>query len=80
MTREQPRAGRVVVRRLGVGILGLLGGLLAGIVGQDLLAPLLITGSGDVSALGLVVLPLLLPVCGVAGAVVAVLLDLRARR
>lgn len=80
MSEHRRRARRVGKRRLGLGLLGLLGGLLAGIVIQDLIAPLLITGSGEVSLLGLLVLPLLLPVCGVAGAVVAVLLDLRARR
>lgn len=68
------------MRRVGLGILGLTGGLLAGIVVQDLIAPLLITGTGEVSIVGMVLLPLLIPVCGAVGAVIAVLLHGRARR
>ena len=72
------RRGATVLRRLGLAALGLIGGLLGGIVVQDLIAPLLITGAGEVSLLGLILLPLLIPVCGAAGAVIAVLLDWRA--
>lgn len=72
------RRGPTVLRRLGLAALGLLGGLLGGIVVQDLVAPLLVTENGEVSVLGLILLPLLIPVCGAAGAVIAVLLDTRA--
>ena len=68
------------MRRVGMGILGLIGGLLAGIVIQDVLAEALVAGSGEVSTAGLVIIPVLLPLCGVAGAVIAVLADLRRER
>lgn len=71
------RRGATVLRRIGMAALGLLGGLLGGIVVQDLIAPLLITGAGEVSLLGLILLPLLIPLCGAAGAVIAVLVDAR---
>ena len=77
---DSGRRGATVLRRFGIAVLGLIGGLLAGIVIQDLITPLLITGSGEVSILGLLVLPLLLPVCGVAGVVIAVLLEMREGR
>lgn len=77
--QARPRR-RTGIRCIGLAILGLVGGLLAGIVVQDLIAPLLITGTGEVSTVGLVLLPLLIPVCGAVGAVIAVLLNIRARR
>lgn len=70
----------MLVRRLGLGLLGLIGGLLAGIVLQDVLAPLLVTGPGRVTTAGRILLPVLLPICGAGGAVLAVLLDRRGRR
>lgn len=70
----------MILRRIGVALLGLIGGVLAGILVQDLLARLLITAAGDVTVLGLVVLPLLIPVCGVLGAILAVLLAARRSR
>ncbi|GAA1487880.1 hypothetical protein GCM10009626_06260 [Brachybacterium sacelli] len=60
-------------------LLGLLGGLLVGIVLQDVLAPLLVRG-GEVSALGLAVLPLLLPLSALVGAALAVVPSLRRAR
>lgn len=66
-----------MLRRIGLAMLGLIGGLLGGIVVQDLIAPLLLTGGGEVSLVGRILLPLLIPMCAVAGAVIAVLLDAR---
>lgn len=66
-----------MLRRIGLAMLGLIGGLLGGIVVQDLIAPLLLTGGGEVSLVGRILLTLLIPMCVVAGAVIAVLVDAR---
>ncbi|WP_114854444.1 hypothetical protein [Brachybacterium sp. YJGR34] len=64
------------MRHVGMTLLGLLGGLLAGIVLQDLLAGVFVHG-GEVTTPGLVVLPVLLPLCGIVGAVIALVASLR---
>lgn len=69
-----------MLRRIGLAALGLLGGLLGGIIVQDLIAPLLITGTGEASHVGRILLPLLIPACGAAGAVTAALVDARTTR
>ncbi|MFC5319240.1 MULTISPECIES: hypothetical protein [Brachybacterium] len=67
-----------MMRHLGLTLLGLIGGLLAGVVLQDVLAPVLVSG-GEVNALGLVLLPVLLPISGLAGAGFALTLSLSRR-
>lgn len=67
------------MRHLGMALLGLIGGLLAGVVLQDVLAPLLLSG-GRVSAPALVILPVLLPASALIGAALALTLSLRSGR
>ncbi|MGP9538027.1 hypothetical protein ACT3SP_08445 [Brachybacterium sp. AOP43-C2-M15] len=68
------------MRHVGMTLLGLLGGLLAGVVLQDVLAQALIA-DGKVTTLGLVLLPLLLPLSTLLGGGIALVLSLtRPRR
>lgn len=62
--------------KLGTAALGLIGGLLLALVVQDLLATAWVQGGTIPQALA-VVLGLLMPVLGVLGAVLALLLDSR---
>jgi hypothetical protein len=66
------------MRRIGIGSLGLIGGLLLAIVVQDVLARILDQGDGAPSSAGMI-LGSLLPVFGLLGAVLALWLDRRAR-
>lgn len=63
------------MRHVGMTLLGLVGGLLAGVVLQDVFAQALVS-DGEVTTLGAVVLPLLLPLCALLGAAVALVLSL----
>lgn len=67
------------LRAVGIACLGLIGGVLLGVVVQDVLAVLLVTAGAGPTVLGMV-FGGLLPVLAVAGAVLAVWLDRRARR
>jgi hypothetical protein len=66
------------MRRLGIGLLGLVGGLLAGVVLQDVLSRSLV--SSDSSPVILLAMGSLLPLSGAAGSVLALWLDHRQHR
>ncbi len=65
------------MRKIGIGALGLVGGLLLALVVQDLLAVTFVRDGTIPLALG-IVLGFLMPVLAVLGAIVALLIDGRA--
>lgn len=64
------------MRKVGIGALGLVGGVLLALVVQDLLAAAFLQGGTIPIPLG-IVFGFLMPVFGVLGAVIAVLIDRR---
>lgn len=63
------------MRKLGIGILGLFSGLLVALVVIEVIARAALSGGGTPSGGVAVVLGLAMPVLGLAGVVVALLID-----
>lgn len=70
----------MLMRSVGMGVLGLVGGLLFGIVVQDILGRLLGDPAGTPSVVVGLVFGSLLPACLVLGPVVAIWIDRRQHR
>lgn len=67
------------VRTLGVAVLGLFVGLLAGVLLTEVIARPAVGGSGEVSTGLAGLLGAIMPLMGVAGAVIAVVIDQKSR-
>jgi hypothetical protein len=67
------------MRTLGVAVLGLFVGLVAGTLLTSAIARPMVGGDGSISAAAGILLGMLMPVMGVVGAVVAVIVDRKSR-
>ncbi|WP_040421840.1 hypothetical protein [Actinopolymorpha alba] len=67
------------MRTLGVAILGLFIGLVAGALLTSALGRPMVAGGGDISISAGILLGMVMPVLGVAGAVIAVIIDRKSR-